>query len=166
MWQLLLEPFCLHASVFSSFAHVCSTSSIISLLWEMITVFILTFTIQPILLTQVTAMKSFPCSLTSGITAYTFFSFWLTLLSDVDYPTTVTKRMARCPHYTMFACSMQWGQYSERGILTFDNPNVCCFSLPLQEEEIPELEIDIDELLELTDEGQRTRLQVRMCKLN
>ncbi|KAF1375004.1 hypothetical protein PFLUV_G00234900, partial [Perca fluviatilis] len=28
-----------------------------------------------------------------------------------------------------------------------------------EEEEIPELEIDIDELLELTDEGQRTRLQ-------
>ncbi|TNM95573.1 protein phosphatase 1 regulatory subunit 14B isoform X2 [Takifugu flavidus] len=27
------------------------------------------------------------------------------------------------------------------------------------EEEIPELEIDIDELLELTDEGQRSRLQ-------
>uniref|UniRef100_A0A4W6DGV1 Protein phosphatase 1 regulatory inhibitor subunit 14D n=1 Tax=Lates calcarifer TaxID=8187 RepID=A0A4W6DGV1_LATCA len=34
-----------------------------------------------------------------------------------------------------------------------------------EEEEIPELEIDIDELLELTDEGQRTRLQVRLCKL-
>ncbi|XP_077945574.1 protein phosphatase 1 regulatory subunit 14B isoform X1 [Gasterosteus aculeatus] len=28
-----------------------------------------------------------------------------------------------------------------------------------EEEEIPELEIDIDELLELTDEGQRIRLQ-------
>lgn len=28
-----------------------------------------------------------------------------------------------------------------------------------EEEEIPELEIDIDELLELSDEGQRTRLQ-------
>ncbi|XP_034077905.1 protein phosphatase 1 regulatory subunit 14B isoform X1 [Gymnodraco acuticeps] len=28
-----------------------------------------------------------------------------------------------------------------------------------EEEEIPELEIDIDELLELTGEGQRTRLQ-------
>ncbi|KAM9777880.1 protein phosphatase 1 regulatory subunit 14B [Neosynchiropus ocellatus] len=28
-----------------------------------------------------------------------------------------------------------------------------------EEEDIPELEIDIDELLELTDEGQRTRLQ-------
>ncbi|MED6280114.1 hypothetical protein CHARACLAT_007583 [Characodon lateralis] len=28
-----------------------------------------------------------------------------------------------------------------------------------QEEEIPELEIDIDELLELPDEGQRTRLE-------
>uniref|UniRef100_A0A3Q0SFJ3 Protein phosphatase 1 regulatory inhibitor subunit 14D n=1 Tax=Amphilophus citrinellus TaxID=61819 RepID=A0A3Q0SFJ3_AMPCI len=29
-----------------------------------------------------------------------------------------------------------------------------------EEEEIPELEIDIDELLELSDEGQRTRLEV------
>uniref|UniRef100_A0A3Q2CYR6 Protein phosphatase 1 regulatory inhibitor subunit 14D n=1 Tax=Cyprinodon variegatus TaxID=28743 RepID=A0A3Q2CYR6_CYPVA len=28
-----------------------------------------------------------------------------------------------------------------------------------EEEEIPEIEIDIDELLELPDEGQRTRLQ-------
>lgn len=33
--------------------------------------------------------------------------------------------------------------------------------IAFQEEEIPELEIDIDELLELTDEGQRSRLQVR-----
>uniref|UniRef100_A0A3Q3GM68 Protein phosphatase 1 regulatory inhibitor subunit 14D n=1 Tax=Labrus bergylta TaxID=56723 RepID=A0A3Q3GM68_9LABR len=33
-----------------------------------------------------------------------------------------------------------------------------------EEEEIPELEIDIDELLELTDEGQRTRLQVSRQK--
>lgn len=33
----------------------------------------------------------------------------------------------------------------------------------LQEEEIPELEIDIDELLELSDEGQRTRLHVSLC---
>uniref|UniRef100_A0A3B4U694 Protein phosphatase 1 regulatory inhibitor subunit 14D n=1 Tax=Seriola dumerili TaxID=41447 RepID=A0A3B4U694_SERDU len=31
-----------------------------------------------------------------------------------------------------------------------------------EEEEIPELEIDIDELLELSDEGQRTRLHVRL----
>ncbi|KAF0044501.1 hypothetical protein F2P81_003659 [Scophthalmus maximus] len=30
-----------------------------------------------------------------------------------------------------------------------------------EEEEIPELEIDIDELLELPDEGQRSRLQCR-----
>lgn len=37
-------------------------------------------------------------------------------------------------------------------------------SLLLQEEEIPELEIDIDELLELEDEGQRTRLQVMLCR--
>lgn len=34
------------------------------------------------------------------------------------------------------------------------------FFIVAQEEEIPELEIDIDELLELTDEGQRSRLQV------
>lgn len=34
------------------------------------------------------------------------------------------------------------------------------FLIVVQEEEIPELEIDIDELLELTDEGQRSRLQV------
>lgn len=34
------------------------------------------------------------------------------------------------------------------------------FLLVVQEEEIPELEIDIDELLELSDEGQRSRLQV------
>lgn len=34
------------------------------------------------------------------------------------------------------------------------------FLIAFQEEEIPELEIDIDELLELTDEGQRSRLQV------
>lgn len=34
------------------------------------------------------------------------------------------------------------------------------FSPLSQEEEIPELEIDIDELLELSDEGQRTRLEV------
>lgn len=33
-----------------------------------------------------------------------------------------------------------------------------------QEEEIPELEIDIDELLELTDEGQRSRLQVSLSE--
>lgn len=33
-----------------------------------------------------------------------------------------------------------------------------------QEEEIPELEIDIDELLELSDEGQRIRMQVSSCK--
>lgn len=46
-----------------------------------------------------------------------------------------------------------------------DNPNVSFSLLLLQEEEIPELEIDIDELLELTDEGQRTRLQVRLCEL-
>lgn len=31
----------------------------------------------------------------------------------------------------------------------------------VQEEEIPELEIDIDELLELKDEEQRSRLHVR-----
>lgn len=37
-------------------------------------------------------------------------------------------------------------------------------SLILQEEDIPELEIDIDELLELTDEGQRSRLQVKLYK--
>lgn len=36
------------------------------------------------------------------------------------------------------------------------------FSLFFQEEEIPELEIDIDELLELPDEGQRTKLQVSL----
>ncbi|TKS86541.1 Protein phosphatase 1 regulatory subunit 14B [Collichthys lucidus] len=40
----------------------------------------------------------------------------------------------------------------------------CCLTVSgvdslTTEEEIPELEIDIDELLELTDEGQRTRLQ-------
>lgn len=39
-----------------------------------------------------------------------------------------------------------------------------CVSVLLKEEEIPELEIDIDELLELTDEGQRIRLQVRINK--
>lgn len=37
----------------------------------------------------------------------------------------------------------------------------CSIPFLLQEEEIPELEIDIDELLELSDEGQRSRLQVR-----
>lgn len=52
-------------------------------------------------------------------------------------------------------------QHSSRGILLL----TFCFSLLSQEEEIPELEIDIDELLELTDEGQRTRLHVRLCKL-
>lgn len=36
------------------------------------------------------------------------------------------------------------------------------FPLISQEEEIPELEIDIDELLELPDEGQRSRLQVQL----
>lgn len=43
--------------------------------------------------------------------------------------------------------------------------NLMSFLFPaaFQEEEIPELEIDIDELLELTDEGQRTRLQVSSC---
>lgn len=46
-----------------------------------------------------------------------------------------------------------------------DNADSCFSLLILQEEEIPELEIDIDELLELTDEGQRTRLQVRLFKL-
>lgn len=39
--------------------------------------------------------------------------------------------------------------------LTFISPLIS------QEEEIPELEIDIDELLELPDEGQRIRLQVQ-----
>nr|XP_020470160.1 protein phosphatase 1 regulatory subunit 14B-like [Monopterus albus] len=34
-----------------------------------------------------------------------------------------------------------------------------------EEEDIPELEIDIDELLELSDEGQRSRLMVRLSKL-
>lgn len=38
------------------------------------------------------------------------------------------------------------------------------FFIVVQEEEIPELEIDIDELLELTDEGQRSRLQVSSIK--
>lgn len=41
--------------------------------------------------------------------------------------------------------------------IVFKFYHVC--ALP-QEEEIPELEIDIDELLELTDEEQRTRLHV------
>uniref|UniRef100_A0A3B4EUB7 Protein phosphatase 1 regulatory subunit 14B-like n=2 Tax=Haplochromini TaxID=319058 RepID=A0A3B4EUB7_9CICH len=35
-----------------------------------------------------------------------------------------------------------------------------------EEEEIPELEIDIDELLELSDEGQRTRLEVGFCRID
>lgn len=41
----------------------------------------------------------------------------------------------------------------------FDCVCVCV----IQEEEIPELEIDIDELLELSDEGQRSRLKVSLC---
>jgi hypothetical protein len=39
-------------------------------------------------------------------------------------------------------------------------PFFLSFSLSVQEEEITELEIDIDELLELSDTEQRSRLQV------
>lgn len=87
------------------------------------------------------------------------------LLNDsaqfVDNLSTVSEGLAKSPRYirAFVACrGIQVGS-----MLHWGDVNLCflCF---LQEEEIPELEIDIDELLELTDEGQRTRLQVRLCK--
>lgn len=44
--------------------------------------------------------------------------------------------------------------------------SLLCVPLLSQEEEIPELEIDIDELLELPDEGQRSRLQVKTAQFH
>lgn len=118
-----LEAFCLHASVLCSVACVCSTSSLIWLLWENIKeenqcLLFLIRTINTInsgdhLPIKVwwqlfktwhfnrycAAMKSLPCCITS----YAFFSFWMTLLSGVDSLTTAGERRARSPHYTVVA---------------------------------------------------------------
>lgn len=78
-------------------------------------------------------------------------------------------------HYNIFStlnitarmnCLKKKSLLQAAGVITSD----LLFFIVVQEEEIPELEIDIDELLELTDEGQRSRLQVsssrNYCSIN
>lgn len=95
----------------------------------------------------------------------------MTRLNGVVSLTAASKRMARGPLYPARAFgTCREASVGHIGIEEYC-PTYCllCFSLFSQEEEIPELEIDIDELLELTDEGQRTRLQVNyanQCKNN
>ena len=109
-----------------------------------------------------------PCHVAShpGSQLYTpsFLSEWLGSGVWTALPL-CERENGKKPTWNKSVCStsrnkIKCGQYSNKGIST-KGSNFCVL-LFLQEEEIPELEIDIDELLELTDEGQRSRLQVRL----
>lgn len=82
------------------------------------------------------------------------FSFWITRLGGLDSD---GKKLTLDNVCRSFCSKKVWAveKYSLKHYV----------SLILQEEDIPELEIDIDELLELSDEGQRSRLQVKAIYL-